>query len=153
MIKLYLSCVVFISLSARAQNTANNLPPKKATKIIALVRDTTNTLLDKLIMTLFDRGYTIESKDEKLKILSTKEKSSKKYATLIKIRASVNDTAIVFTGLIALGFDIELFGVRDHQPSYSEISYYGAKKSPLRDAWNELDAIARMFGDRIVYSK
>ena len=128
-------------------------PAKKSSKIIVLVRDTTNTAMDRITVALFDRGYIIESKDEKLKILSTKEKSSKKYATLIKIRASVNDTAIVFTGVIALGFDIELFGARDLQPNYSAVYYGGAKKSPLRDAWNELDAIARTFGDKIVYAK
>lgn len=133
--------------------TKANEPPKKATKIIVAFNDSANMALDRLTKTLFDKGYVIESKDDKLKLLSTKERSSKKYATLIKIRASVNDTAIVFTGVIALGFDIELFGARDLQPTYSEISYYGAKKSPLRDAWNELDAIARTFGDKIVYSR
>lgn len=128
-------------------------PPRKSSKIIVLIKDSANTLLDQITRELFERGYTIDTKDERLKLLSTKERSSKKYNTLIKIRASINDTAIVFTGLLALGFDIELFGVRDHQPSYSEVSYYGAKKSPLRDAWNEMDAIARAFGDKIVYSK
>lgn len=128
-------------------------PPRKASKIIVLVKDSANTLLDQITRELFSRGYTIDTKDEKLKLLSTKEKSSSKYATLIKIRASINDTAIVFTGLLALGFDVELFGARDLQPTYSEVSYYGAKKSALRDAWNEMDAIARTFGDKIVYSK
>lgn len=147
-----LSCLCLLTVvKLTGQQQAE--PPKKSSKIIVLVRDTANTAIDRITVALFDRGYTIESKDEKLKILSTKEKSSKKYATLIKIRASVNDTAIVFTGVIALGFDVELFGARDLQPSYSEISYYGAKKSPLRDAWNELDAIARTFGDKIVYSR
>lgn len=154
MIKLYLSCIVLLSCTNLiAQNAANGEPPKKANKIIVMFDDSANTALDKLTKTLFDKGYIIESKDEKLKLLSTKEKSSKKYATLIKIRASVNDTAIVFTGVIALGFDIEILGARDLQPTYSEISYYGARKSPLRDAWNEMDTIAHLFGDKIVYGK
>jgi hypothetical protein len=117
------------------------------------VRDTGNTLLDKLTLTLFSYGFTVDSKDEKLRLLSTKERSSKKYSTLTKIRASINDTSIVLASEIALGFSIELFGARDLQPSYSSVYYGGAKKSPLREAWNELDAIARTFGDKIVYSK
>jgi hypothetical protein len=155
--KLYFSCVLFLLIAVKSQGQQQTTkapePPKKASKIIVLVKDSANTLMDKLTKTLFDYGYTIDSKDEKLKLLSTKERTLKKYNALVKIRASINDTAVLFVGDIALGFDIELFGVRDHQPSYSEIYYGGAKKSPLREAWNELDAIARKLGDNIVYSK
>lgn len=140
-------------LVAQQQTTKAQEPPKKATKIIVLVKDSSNTLMDKLTKTLFDYGYTIDNKDDKLKLLSTKERTLKKYNALVKIRASINDTAVLFVGDIALGFDIELFGVRDHQPSYSEIYYGGVKKSPLREAWNELDAIAHKLGDNIIYSK
>lgn len=151
---LFLSCIILlISIKSEGQSTKPNEPVKKASKIIVLVRDTANTLLDKLTKTLFDYGYTIDNKDEKLKLLSTKERSSKKYSTLTKIRASINDTAIVLASDIALGFSVEFFGTRDLQPSYSAVYYGGAKKSPLREAWNELDAIARTFGDKIVYSK
>lgn len=72
----YLMIAVLCLLSIRTI-AQHNTPPKKTTKIIVLVRDTANTLLDKVIKTLFDHGYTIENKDEKLKLISTKEKSSK----------------------------------------------------------------------------
>lgn len=151
---LFLSCIIFlISIKSEGQSTKPNEPVKKASKIIVLVRDTANTLLDKLTKTLFDYGYTIDNKDEKLKLLSTKERSSKKYSTLTKIRASINDTAIVLASDIALGFSVEFLGTRDLQPSYSAVYYGGSKKSPLREAWNELDAIARTFGDKIIYTK
>lgn len=157
MLKLIcLSCfVLLISVKSEAQQrtTKAQEPPKKSSKIIVLVKDSTNSLLDQLTKTLFDYGYTIENKDEKLKLLSTKERSSKKYSTLTRIRASINDTALVLTSDIALGFSIEFMGTRDIQPSYSAVYYGGAKKSPLREAWNELDAIAHKFGDNIVYSK
>lgn len=142
-----------ISIKSDGQATKPNEPVKKASKIIVLVKDSANTLLDKLTKTLFDYGYTIDNKDEKLKLISTKERSSKKYSTLTKIRASINDTAVILASEIALGFSIEFLGTRDLQPSYSAVYYGGAKKSALREAWNELDAIARTFGDRIVYSK
>lgn len=152
----FLSCVILLIgiKSVGQQRTAKaHEPPRKASKIIVMVRDTANTLMDKLTMTLFNYGYTVDNKDEKLKLISTKERSSKKYSTLTKIRASINDTAIVLVGEIALGFSVELFGARDIQPSYSAVYYGGSKKSPLREAWNELDAIARTFGDKIAYSR
>lgn len=148
----YLMVVMFCLISYMSISQTQ-LPPKKANKIIVLVKDSTNTLLDKVTKTLFDYGYTIDNKDEKLKLISTKERSSKKYSTLTKIRASINDTAIVLVSDIALGFSYDFLGTRDIQPSYSSVYYGGAKKSPLREAWNELDAIARTFGDKIVYSK
>lgn len=157
MLKLIcLSCfVLLISVKSEGQQrtTKAQEPPKKSSKIIVLVKDSANTLMDKVTLALFDYGYTIDNKDEKLKLLSTKERSSKKYSTLTKIRASINDTALVLTSDIALGFSVDFLGARDLQPSYSAVYYGGAKKSPLREAWNELDAIAHKFGDNIVYSK
>src|ERR1044072_2631684 len=108
MSRLLLSCLAilfFASINAQQQT-----PPKKASKIIVLVKDSGNTLFDQVTKTLFDYGYSIENKDEKLKLLSTKERSSKKYNTLTKIRASINDTAIIFRSDIALGFSVDLLG-------------------------------------------
>lgn len=152
---LFICAVLLITVKSQGQQrTAKpQEPPKKASKIIVMVKDSANALMDKLTKTLFDYGFTIDNKDEKLKLLSTKERTLKKYNALVKIRASINDTAVLFVGDIALGFDIELFGIRNHQPSYSEIYYGGAKKSPLREAWNEMDAIAHKVGDNITYAK
>jgi hypothetical protein len=152
----FFSCLVLlISVKSEGQQRTDEAdePPKKSSKIIVIVRDSANTLLDKLTKTLFDYGYTIDNKDEKLKLLSTKERSSKKYSTLTRIRASINDTALILTSDIALGFSVDFLGTRDLQPSYSAVYYGGAKKSPLREAWNELDDIAHKFGDNIVYSR
>jgi hypothetical protein len=152
----FLSCLILlIGIKSEAQQRTPKAqePPKKSSKIIVLVKDSTNSLLDQLTRTLFDYGYTIDNKDEKLKLLSTKERSSKKYSTLTRIRASINDSALVLSSDIALGFSVDFLGARDLQPSYSAVYYGGAKKSPLREAWNELDAIAHKFGDNILYSK
>lgn len=152
-ILLCLTLLIMVKLAGQQQTTKPDEPPKKSSKIIVMVKDTGNALFDKLTLTLFNYGYTIDSKDEKLKLITTKERSSKKYSTLTKIRASINDTAIVLASEIALGFSIEFLGTRDLQPSYSAVYYGGAKKSPLREAWNELDTIARTLGDKIVYSR
>jgi hypothetical protein len=150
---ILISFLIAAATAFGQSGAGNGTPPKKASKIIVLVRDSSNTLLDQITKTLFDYGYTIDNKDEKLKLISTKERSSKKYNTLTKIRASINDTAVIFKSEIALGFDVELFGSRNLQPSYSEVYYGGSKKSPLREAWNELEEIARKLSDKIVYSK
>lgn len=118
-------------------------PPKRASKIIVLVRDTANTLLDRIAVVLYDKGFAIENKDEKVKFISTKEMQGKKWATYYKVRARINDSAIIFTGQIALRKD----------GNYWDIDYRGSKISALREAWNELDAIAHLFGDKIIYSK
>lgn len=153
---LCLSCaIMLISVNSKAQqrlNTKPNEPPKKASKIIVLAKDSANTLFDKLILVLFDKGFTVDNKDEKLKIVSTKERPSKKLNILTKIQARINDTAIVFTSTMALGFDMELFGTKMTQ-TYDPVTYSGMKGSAIRVAWNELEAIARLFGDNIFYSK
>lgn len=139
----FLSCLLLlISVNGLGQNKTTT-PPKKSSKIVVLIKDSTNTLLDRIAGVLYDKGYTIESKDEKVKFLSTKEREGKKWSTYYKVRARINDTAIVFTGQIAL----------NKNGNYWDIDYSGSKVSALREAWNELDAIARTFGDKIVYSK
>lgn len=136
--RLIFSLLLLSCIHAIAQG-----PPKKANKIIVLIKDSTNALLDRIAGVLYDRGYSIESKDEKVKFISTKEQQGKKWSTYYKVRARINDTAVVFTGQIALRKDGD----------YWDIDYRGSKVSALREAWNELDAIARKFGDKIVYSK
>jgi hypothetical protein len=107
------------------------------------VRDSANNLLDKIASILYDKGYTIENKDEKVKFISTKERQGQKWSTYYKVRARINDTAIIFTGQIAL----------NKNGDYWDVDYRGSKVSALREAWNELDALARKFGNNIVYSK
>lgn len=142
----FLSCVIlltFIKSMGQQRAAKATEPPKKSSKIIVQIKDSANTLLDRIAGVLYDKGYTIENKDEKVKFISTKEREGKKWSTYSKVRARINDTAIVFTGQIALRKDGD----------YWDVDYRGSKVSALREAWNELDAIARMFGDKIVYSK
>lgn len=154
MIKLYLSCIILLSCkNLMAQKDANGVPPKKASKIIVLVKDSANTLLNRLSGVLFDKGYTVDTKDEKVKFIITKGQPSKHYGTLSKIRARVNDTAIVFTSQIAINSDRDILGIKRPELDYMDVDYRGAKKSAMREAWNELEVIARMFGSQIVYSK
>jgi hypothetical protein len=143
---LFLSLVIVTNLSYAQE------PPKKANKIIVLTKDSANTLISKIAIELFNRGFTIDTKDEALKQITTKERPNKNSMTLIKIRAMVNDTAIIFTSQMALANEYTLMGVT-MKPTFDPVTYSGMKKGYMMEAWRELDAIAHEFGDKITYSK
>lgn len=154
---IFLSCFMLLTcfkLTAQQRaGTKSHEPPRKSSKIIVLVRDSANTLLDRIAGVLYDKGFTVDNKDEKVKFISTKDLPSKKWSTIYKIRARINDTAIVFTGQIAFNKDTDIFGMKESSKTYWDIDYSGSKISSMREAWKEMDAIARLFGDKIVYSK
>lgn len=151
MIKLYLSSVIILSCTnLMAQNAANGQPPKKSSKIIVMVKDTGDTLMSRITKTLFDKGFTIDTKDESAKILATKEFAPNHPSIFIKIRASINDTSVLFTGTYAWTY---ISGLHPHSQEYDVIEYRGMKNSAAMQAWNSLNSIARMFGDKIVYGK
>lgn len=137
LIALFLVLIPLISFS--------QTPPKKATKVIVHVADSSNTLMSKLTMVLFEKGYTIEQKNDSLKLVSTGEKSHPKQSVSTKIRVAIKDTCMVFTGTHALDLHLTLYGVttaRTFDPTY----YGGMKNSPLRKAWDEMVDIAKLFG-------
>lgn len=153
---LYLSCLILlitIKCLGQVKATKAQEPPRKSSKIIVMVGDTSIAQLNRLSGILFDKGYTIETKDEQAKYIITKGQPSKSYGTISKIRARINDTAIVFTSQIAIDSERDIFGAKRRELDYMNVDYSGAKKSAFREAWNELDAIARMFGDKIIYAK
>jgi hypothetical protein len=130
---------------------AQQAPPKKASKIIVLIKDTT-ALLDKLALDLFDRRFTIDSRDNNLKYLVTKERTNSNGMMLTKIRAIVKDSSLILTSEMALANEVTIMGVTTKQ-TFDPVTYTGMKKSYMMQAWNELDAIAHKFGNNIGYSK
>lgn len=150
----FLSCVLLLILiksEGQQRTTKAPEPPRKSSKIIVMVRDSSNMLLDRIAGALYDKGFTIENKDDKVKFISTKDLPSKKWATIYKIKARINDTAIVFTGQIAFNKDTDILGMKESVKTYWDIE--AGKGGSMKEAWNELDTIARMFGDKVVYSK
>jgi hypothetical protein len=144
------STLLFILITV---GVAGQEPPKKANKIIVMTKDSTNNLINKIALTLFDHGFSIEQKDEQIKIITTKARPSRTYGTMSMIRVKVVDTAIIFTSMISLNSDRDIFGTKESVKSFYDVDYRGSKKSPMREAWNELNEIAKLFGDKIVYSK
>lgn len=140
--------LIALSIILPSISFAQTAPPKKASKIIVLVKDIDNILLNRITKMLFEKGFTIDTKDETAKILSTKEFAPNHPSIFIKVRASINDTSAVFTGEYAWTLTEGL-----HPHDYSIIEYRGLKNSAAMQAWNSLDAIAKMIGDKIVYSK
>lgn len=121
------------------------LPPKKAKKIIVSNKDSISTAVKKIAIAFFERGYTIESKDENLGYIATNEKSHEKFSTSMKVRAIVKDTVIVLSGVFSLNIEFNLGGVTSTK-SFDDVYNGGSKRSPLRSSWDELTAIARSIG-------
>ncbi len=122
---------------------------KKDTKIIVVSADTSN-LFNRIILALFERGYSIESKDEQLKLLASTERAWGSRS--VKIRAMIKDSVIIFTGQVANNVTISLWGAKAER-TFDNIYYGGMKGSDLRIAWEELDSFAKEFGSDLKYSK
>lgn len=133
-------------------NIKAQVPPKKANKIIVLVNDTSQSMLNKISSTLFDKGFITDTRDDRLKIITTKERSMPKGAAQTKIQARINDTAIIFTSTLCVQIELSLGGVTA-KPTFDQVTYSGLKGSYMMHAWRELDEIAHLFGDKIIYSK
>lgn len=140
--------LLFLPLFAAAQ--IDPIPPKKAKKIFVSNSDSPTVAIKKIAVKLFERGYTIESKDETLGYISTNEKSHEKFATSMKARAVVKDSVIIVTGVMSLELEFTLGGVKSVR-SFNDIYYGGSKRSPLRSSWNELESIAKEIGTIIKY--
>lgn len=97
---------------------------------------------DKISVVLFENGYTIDSKDEKLKLLSTKTKDIGSIG--VRIRIMQKDSVMILSGEVV---DRALMiVVSSKEPIYSVIQYGGMKGSTRRDSWNEIEKIAKMLG-------
>lgn len=140
-----------IKLEAQKQTTKAQEPPKKSSKIIVAPNDSAE-LLNRIAITLLDKGFEIDRKDNELRTVTTKERSMPKGAAQTKIQAHIIDTVIVFTSILCVQIEMNLYGVTS-KPTFDPVTYSGIKGSYMRVAWNELDEIARKFGDKIIYSK
>lgn len=113
---------------------------KKDTKVIVAVSDTTN-IFNRLTKAFYEKGYTLETKDETAGFINTKEKEMDKYTPFQTIRAFVSGNTITFTSKIRMGnlgtFDIE---------------FYNRRKNAYVAAWEEMESIAKQFGT-LTYSK
>jgi hypothetical protein len=115
---------------------------KKDTKIIVTVQDTTN-ILNRIALALYEKGYTLDQKDEAVKFIATKEKAIAVWKMPIKVRALVKNNTIVLSG--------DYIPPTDNK--WNEVNFRGHKKSMDMQAWDELRGIAESIGNQITYSK
>lgn len=136
---LFLIC----SLSSYSQK-------KGDTKIIVEVIDTTN-LFNKVAMAFYEKGFSLEQKDDQLKFIATDEKNlPKDRAMQMKLRAFIKDNTLIISGLIAINMDII---VQTKTKQWDVAEYRGMKGSAYMVTWEEMESIAKLFGDKISYSK
>lgn len=103
--------------------------------------------LETIILTLFENGYNIDFKDEKLKIVSTRTKDLDIIG--IRLRVMQKDSLTIITGEVVDRMEMIVLGSRE--PIYSPIKYGGLKGSTRRDSWNELVKMAGLIGRIIRY--
>jgi hypothetical protein len=121
-------------------------PKKKDTKIIVTTSDTSN-LISRISVALFEKGYNPDYKDEKAGIVISKEKDFGTYS--VRIRVLIKDSIITFSGQGR--FYTLLKGDKDED--FNEIYFGGMKGSDIRNAWDQVESIARQFGAISRYSK
>lgn len=144
--KQFLFCLFLVcTLAASSQQ-------KKDSKIIVSVSDTSG-ILNKIIKQLYQDGFAIDQKDEANGFILTKEKTLKSDAsTSVVFKFLISDKNITVTGDAASNVTISLYGAKAER-TFIGIYFGGMKRSSLRNAWNEMDNLAKQFGDKITYSK
>ena len=115
---------------------------KGDTKIIV---DTVS--MDRVSIALFENGYTIDTKDERLKFLTTKTKDIGSIG--VRLRIIPKDSFLIVSGEVV---DRALMIVmKSSEPLYSTIQNGGMKGSTRRESWNELLRIAKTLAPIVRY--
>jgi hypothetical protein len=102
---------------------------------------------DKISLVLFENGYSIDTKDEKLKFLSSKTKDIGSIG--VRIRIIQKDSVMVLSGEVV--DRAAMIVLRSNEPIYSRIQVGGMKGSTRRDSWNEIVNLAKAMGPIIRY--
>lgn len=97
--------------------------------------------LDKIKTVLFQNGYVAEGDTS---FLITNPKELTLYSESVKILIHRTDSNVSLRGLFKAKLLIE---------DFSPVEFFGAKKSIVREAWDELDKIAKQLSENIIYSK
>lgn len=104
---------------------------------------------DRITLTLFENGYIVDAKDDKLKYLTTKTKDIGSIG--VQLRVLQKDSILIISGEFV---DRALMNViKSNEPVYSSIQFGGMKGSSRRDSWIEMERIAKLFGPIVRYIK
>jgi hypothetical protein len=107
---------------------------KKDSKVIVSVSDTSN-LFNRITLALYEKGYTLDTKDESVGFIKTKEKEMEDYF------AYQSMTVFIKQGVITLTSKIRLGGVGTF-----DVEYMGERKNAFTASWNEVVSFGKQFG-------
>lgn len=97
---------------------------------------------------LFRNGYTFANNDTTY--LTTSSKEMKKVSIAIKLMIERTDSCTYIKGLIKPTLSIQIYGVKT-ESDFEDLTFRGAKSSPIRNAWNEMNRIANIISSQIIY--
>lgn len=115
---------------------------------ITVTPSDTAKLFDKLITLLYTEGYVVKVEDKARGIIITEEKPLEAwYNPDMRLKLMVSDV-VTLTGEVKPS--IELNGVKFN---WMQIENKGAKKTAQKASFDAMDKLAKLIGDKIVYSK
>ena len=124
---------------------------KNDSKIIVVPADTVN-LFDKLITLLYKEGYTVKTEDKTRGVLITEERTLNAYYNpKVRLRLFMGST-VTITGEVDANVDFST-GFAKLKSAFEPIVFKGMKGSILRNAWNEMDRMAKLIGEQRSYNK
>lgn len=124
---------------------------KKDSKIIVAVSDT--GIFNKVVLKLYEEGYTLETKDPSLGFIATNEKATPNSGIAsIKVHILVKDSSLTFSGLFAPNLEQKFMGMKV-QRTFNPITFVGEKGGMPKMCWRVMEALAKQFGSRISYGK
>ena len=128
---LLLSIVAFTTVLGYAQG------PEKANAIIITMPDS-NTISDKVLKILTSKDYTI-NKGKNASIITTAPKTLKSN-TRVVLNAQLKGVDIILTGKVVIAAQGSM-----------TVDNKGTKGTPIMNAWEEMDKIAKAFGGKVKY--
>ncbi len=131
--KLLLSFIIaFTTLLGYAQGI-----PEKTSTIIITMPDS-NTVNEKVLKVLTSKDYTINKGKNPL-LITTAPKSLKGNVRVV-LNAQLKGADIILTGKIVIAAQGGM-----------AVEYKGTKGTPIMNAWEEMDKIAKAFGGKVAY--
>lgn len=106
--------------------------------------------LQQIKAVLFKNGYLIINSDSIF--INTSEKEVPKSAILLKIMIARIDSVTYIKGQSRTTTTITVFGATA-QNDFATLEFKGMKGSPNKDAWNEMDRIAKLISPTVSYVK
>lgn len=108
--------------------------------------------IDSIELALFERGYTINTKNKDLGIISTEERKLKGLQGAVKIRAQIKQDEILFTGEFAINYDITLSPLTLKR-TFEQVRNGGMNKSIMKESFHAVANVAKQLGGEIIYTK